>query len=149
MSKLVQITIRAIGFNLRLRRSLCGKAAPFRWRHFSYNLFSAARRRSLHAAENNNISEISAGKAEPFRKARGEAPKELPLIWTALVYEHRPSKSTAPALIERRHSAREARFSHRLPMGRERSHAAPKGRPNTAQVNGLGHRANFISARKP
>ena len=47
MPKLVQITIRATGYNLRLRRSLCGKA-------------------------------------EPFRKARGEAPLQPPLIWTAL-----------------------------------------------------------------
>jgi hypothetical protein len=38
----VRITIRATGYNLRLRRSPCGKAAPFRRRPFLYNLFSAA-----------------------------------------------------------------------------------------------------------
>jgi hypothetical protein len=42
MVKLVQITVRAMGYNLRLRRSLCGKAVPFRCCHFLYNLFSAA-----------------------------------------------------------------------------------------------------------
>jgi hypothetical protein len=40
--KLVQITIRAMGYNLRLRHSPCGKAVPFRCRRFLYNLFSAA-----------------------------------------------------------------------------------------------------------
>jgi hypothetical protein len=30
---------------------------------------------SLPAAEKENISEISPGKAEPFRRARGEAPR--------------------------------------------------------------------------
>ena len=76
-------TIRAVGYDLRLRRSLCGKAAPFRSRPFLYNLFSAAGRLSLPAAEKENISEISPGKAKPFHRARGEAPGPW-LIWTAL-----------------------------------------------------------------
>ena len=63
-AKLVQITIRAMGYDLRLRRSLRGKALPFRSRPFSYNLFSAAGRLSLPAAENENFSEISPGKAK-------------------------------------------------------------------------------------
>jgi hypothetical protein len=41
-AKLVQITIRAMGYNLRLRRPLCGRAVPFRCYHSLYNLFSAA-----------------------------------------------------------------------------------------------------------
>jgi hypothetical protein len=74
---LVQITIHAMGYDLRLCRSLCGKAAPFPSRPFLYNLFSAAGRLSLPAAEKENISRISPGKAQPFRRARGEAPQGL------------------------------------------------------------------------
>jgi hypothetical protein len=48
---------------------------PFRPRPFLYNLFSAAGRLSLPAAEKEK--EIPPGKAEPFRKARGEAPRGL------------------------------------------------------------------------
>jgi hypothetical protein len=66
-----------MGYDLRLCRSLCGKASPFRPRTFLYNLFSAAGRLSLPAAEKENISGTSPGKAEPFRKARGEAPRGL------------------------------------------------------------------------
>ena len=64
-----------MGYDLRLRRSLRGKARPFRTRPFLYNLFSAAGRLSLPAAEKEK--EIPPGKAEPFRKARGEAPRGL------------------------------------------------------------------------
>ena len=82
-SRLVQITIRALRCDLRLRRSLCGKASPFRCATFHQTCFppresvslsvdgSVGRR--IHAAENHNISENSAGKAEPFHKAGGEA----------------------------------------------------------------------------
>jgi hypothetical protein len=76
-TKLVQITIHAMGYDRRLRRSLCGKAEPFQSRTFLFNLFSAAGRLSLPAAEKENISGISPGKAEPFRRARGEAPEGL------------------------------------------------------------------------
>ena len=74
---LVQITIRAMGYDLRLRRSLCEKAAPFRPCTFLYSLLSAAGRLSLPAAENEDISEISPRKAEPFHIARGQAPRAL------------------------------------------------------------------------
>ena len=69
--------------DLRLRRLLRGKAAPFRCATFHQTCFppresfrppvGGSRERRIHAAENHNISENSAGKAEPFHKAGGEA----------------------------------------------------------------------------
>ena len=86
--KLVQIATRTTAYNLRLRRAALRKGCAFPLPPLSYNLFSAAGRLSLPAAAKENVSGISAGKAAPFRTARGEAPRasansDRPAPWHA------------------------------------------------------------------
>ena len=72
--RLVRIRIHATGYDLRLRRLLCGKASPFRPRPLLYNLISPARRLRLRAGEIGIFPLTCPGKAEPFRRAEGIAP---------------------------------------------------------------------------
>jgi NADPH2:quinone reductase len=83
----VQIMVRPLNGDLRLRRLLCGKAPPFRRGKPPLNLLRAPGRHSLPAARRKRKRARWAGKAEPFRTAAGRSPVKCPersLIWTAV-----------------------------------------------------------------
>ena len=73
--RLIQIGIQLLTSDLRLRRLLCGKATPFRWREHLPTP-SASLRQASGAGGEDKEEKVAmwAGKAEPFRTAVGGAP---------------------------------------------------------------------------
>jgi hypothetical protein len=67
---LVQITMRAMGYDLRLRRSLCGKAAPFRSPPPIYATCFPPREGSAFPRRKKKIDFVRKGRAFPQSKRR-------------------------------------------------------------------------------